>query len=151
LGVMIRVKEGASNEKASVALPARIPTVMVTRRVVLMPAATLQATLESDDQPVASHALPPTRPLGVYDVCPKFDPCKVTLADPVDGRFPGAITLRDPASKEYASVTVPTWMPTVMMVLDVPRIPLVTRHTTLESDDQPVASHALPPTRPPGV
>ena len=62
----------------------------------------------SDSHVVLSHAVDPTRRLPVYVVSPKFDPCTVTLADPVLARIVGLITLSDATSTEYTKVALPT-------------------------------------------
>jgi hypothetical protein len=52
-----------------------------------------------------------------------FDPCTVTLADPVLSRFVGLITLSDGTSTDNASVTLPTSCPTLNDIRAVPIAP----------------------------
>ena len=75
----------------------------------------------SDSHVVLSHAVDPTRRLPVYVVSPKFDPCTVTLADPVLTRFVGLISLSDRSSTENATVTLPTSCPTLNDIRRVPK------------------------------
>ena len=75
--------------------------------------------------------------------CPKLDPCTVTLAAPDVGWLPFDSTLSDGASNDKACVTVPARSPDVTTTRRVPLTPFVTLHTTVESDVQSVASHAL--------
>ena len=102
------VKEGISNDHASVTVPARSPVVKIIRRVPRTPCDVRHRTDVSDHHSVDSHAVSMTRAPSVYVVRPKFAPCTVTLADPVEARFVRVIVLSIGVSKENASVTVPT-------------------------------------------
>ena len=76
----------------------------------------------------------------MYVVRPKFAPCTVTLADPVEARFVRVIVLSIGVSKEMISVTDPTCSPTVTTILRVPRIPPIILNVTEVSESHLVAS-----------
>jgi hypothetical protein len=104
---------GISIDQASVTVPARSPVVNIIRRVPRTPCDVRQRTDDSDHHPVDSHAVSMIRTASVNVVSPKFDPCTVTLADPVPARFCRRITLTIGMSADQASVKDRTFSPTV--------------------------------------
>ena len=83
----------------------------------------------------------------VYPADPIFDPCTVTLADPVPARFVRSTTLTMPRSAEYTLVKLPDRRP---VVSDTRRVPITERpiwHCTDVSDPHVVRSHDVCPTR----
>jgi len=78
---------GASIDHASVRVPTRPPDVITSRRVAPIPGVILQYKRVSDAHTVLSHDVAAQRSAALCCVAPKSDPCTVTLADPVVGRF----------------------------------------------------------------
>ena len=117
------LSEAMSTENPAVELPTRSPTVDATKRLPITPSPTWHRTDVSDSHVVRSHAVSPTRRLPVYVVSPMFDPCTVTLADPVLRWFVGLITLNDATSTENASVKHPTSCTTLSDISKVPVAP----------------------------
>jgi hypothetical protein len=139
--VMLRL--GSSIDHASVTLPTCSPAVSITRRVPRTPWLVRQRTDVSDHHPDASHAVSVTRIAAEYVASPKFDPCTVTLADPVPARFRRVVMLSIGVSIDHASVTVPTRSPVVNIIRRVPRTPCDVRQCTNVSDHHSVDSHAV--------
>ena len=89
-GRLVKTREcglGTSNETISVTVPTRPPDVITSRRVAPIPGVIMQYKRVSDAHTVLSHDVAAQRSAALCCVAPKPDPCTVTLADPVVGRF----------------------------------------------------------------
>ena len=136
---------GKSNDNASVAVPARSPAVSTSRRVPRDPCDVRHRTDVSDHHSVDSHAVSPSRPADVYRQSPRFDPCTVTLADPVPARFARVDTLTIAVSNDQTSVRVSVRSPEVTMMRLVALSPVLNLHNKEVADTHDVNSLAVSP------
>ena len=113
----------SSTEIPMLPVPARSPTVIVTRRVPAPPRPTMHLTDVSDAHSVPSQPVSPDIPLAVSATRPRLDPCTVTDADPVPAMFPRCIMLIVPTSTEYPSDMLPDLPPPVITTRRVPLTP----------------------------
>ena len=130
-----------------VMLPDRAPAVTDSRE---LPADPLLAWLRaqvSDSHVVRSHAEWPVLQATVCDDTPRFDPLRVTLADPVPLTFPRLTTLTRPISNESASVALLTSLDAETTVCRLPIKPFPIWHRVEESDSHEVRSQADCPSR----
>ena len=136
----------ASIEKPCDMLPTRTPADTDTRLLRARPWPTWHRTDESDSHVVRSQAVPPTDIDNVYPASPRFEPCTVTLADPVAAAFERLKTLSDARSAEKAVVKLPTRNPAVTPTRRLPICPCPPWHRTDVSDSHVVRSQLVPPT-----
>ena len=137
-----------STEYASDELPPLAPTLKSALRLPTTPAPSLQRTLVSDFQPVASHAVPPARIASEYPTSPNPPPATVTLVDPLAPPFSLRAKLTAPLSVESIVDPVPTPSPRLSDTRRLPHDPSLIKLRADESDSQVVASLAVCPIRP---
>jgi hypothetical protein len=152
LGTLLRTKvasrAGVSYERPSVTDPTRVTAVTATRIVPKTPPELRHLMLLSDSQPLNSHAVDPTRDAPVESEGPRPEPTTVMLTVPVLGTLlRTSVAARAWVSYDRPSVTDPTRVPAVTATCSVPNTPPELLQRTLLSDSQPLASHAVTPTR----
>ena len=131
--------EPTSSEKDPLRLDTDAPPLSLTTRLPFNNCPIPQRNDVSDNQPVLSHAVTPTRTDPQKDTPPKFDPCTVTLVDPDDPAFTRARMLNTPASEESTLVKLPKATDEVTSIRKLPADPPPLRHRIDESD-----THSLP-------
>ena len=117
----------------------------IKRRVPCAPYPALQRTDVSDSQDVPSHAVPCTRALVLELETPKFAPCTVMEAEPVDALLSRRNMDTDAKSTDHISLIVPIRFPAVNIVECVPLSELVLLQFNADCEIQYVCSHAVCP------
>ena len=141
----IVLKLDLSDEKPSLSLPGRPPTLSDTLILPFDPSPVWHRIDVSDSQEVLSHPECPNRTAPLHTPSPKFDPCNVTLLEPVVARLACLTRLNAGTSTELGDVWVPLCSPTVTLVLRLPVSPCETCPRTDVSDSQVVCSTPVSP------
>mmetsp|Transcript_20444 Transcript_20444/g.49497 ORF Transcript_20444/g.49497 Transcript_20444/m.49497 type:complete len:241 (+) Transcript_20444:1316-2038(+) len=139
---------GASNEYASVPVPARIPAVTARKEVPRSPIISLQESSESDIHRVISHAEPAERAESDASNVPRDDVFTMISTPPCPGKLEPSTSHTAQtigASYDMRSVVVPTSSPDVTMTGSVLANPRGIKHTSPVSLPHSVASACVHP------
>ena len=149
LSAPLTVAASSSSGRTASTLPSRLPAVADTRRILPDPCAAEQSREVCDAQVVASQALRPSRPDGVWATSAMLAPSTLTCRpmDPGAARFDACASPSSPRSTLQPDEILPISASTVRPSCLLPASPRPARHASDVSELHIVASQAEPPAR----
>ena len=149
LSAPLTVAAPSSPASTATMLPSRLPAVTDTRPILLDPCGAEQSAEVCDAQVVASQALRPNRPDGVWTTSAMLAPSTLTCRpiDPGAARFDACARPSSARSTLQPDETLPMSASTVSPSCLLPASPRPARHASNVSELHIVASQAVPPAR----